>query len=271
MLSNPHITTNGYLRYSTLKKNRAGNTGMPVKYLNENIQAIVASAVDKIPSKWANVRSISIKLPDSTSLPVYNKTPEELEEIARLAGSTKKATANENEEEEEKKEEAAAEEKKRRKLAAKSPLVRALKKQRISMEEEDTPADEASPSVKSVKKKRKSEQNSAKAPARDSRTEELEGAKSERKKNKKKKTDDDAESSQKATKAAVNQTFIASKKFVGSKEGYVFYKGKKGLGYYIDHPPKVDKMAMAALARLASTPMKGGKGGKKKGGRRGRR
>ena len=46
------------------------------------------------------------------------------------------------------------------------------------------------------------------------------------------------------------------------------------MGYYQDNPPKVDKMAMAALARLANTPMKGGgrtpKSGRKSG-RRGRR
>ena len=68
---------------------------MPVKSLNENVQAIIANAINKIPSKWANVRSVSIKLPDSTSLPVYSKTPEELEEIVRLSGSHRQTMAKE--------------------------------------------------------------------------------------------------------------------------------------------------------------------------------
>jgi len=33
--------------------------------------------------------------------------------------------------------------------------------------------------------------------------------------------------------------FVRSKKFVGSKPGYAFYAGKKGLGYYVDHKPIV--------------------------------
>lgn len=250
-------------------ENRAGNTGMPTKYLNENVQAIVATAIDKIPSKWANVRSISIKLPDSTSLPVYNKTPEELEEIARLAGSTKKAAAEEMKEDEtkEKSKKATSEEKKRKKkdLAAKSPLVRALKKQKLAKKEDEAPAAEAPAAVKSARKKKKSEKTPA--PSVTKEEGKADSAATEKKK-KRKQSEDDAVSSKKQTKnAASKEDFIPSKKFVGSKKGYAFYRGKKGLGYYIDIPPKVDKVAMAALARLANTPMKGGRRAGKKGGR----
>mmetsp|Transcript_13479 Transcript_13479/g.28625 ORF Transcript_13479/g.28625 Transcript_13479/m.28625 type:complete len:472 (-) Transcript_13479:71-1486(-) len=255
-----------YISAGTCINIRAGNTGMPVKSLNENIQAIVASAVDKIPSKWAHVRSIAIKLPDSTSLPVYNKTPEELEEIARLAGSTKKVATEDDDVRKEESKKVQSEEKKRKKdLAAKSPLVRALKKQKLAKEAAETVADENPVAVKSGKKKKKSERNPADA-AGD--TGKADSAKSGKKK-KRKKSDEDVDSPRK-TKATSKESFIASKKFVGSKKGYAFYKGKKGLGYYIDNPPKVDKMAMAALARLANTPLKGGRGGRK-GGRRVRR
>ena len=34
-------------------------------------------------------------------------------------------------------------------------------------------------------------------------------------------------------------SFIPSKKFAGAKVGFVFKKGKNGLGYYLDKKPKV--------------------------------
>ena len=267
-----------FIVFPSVSFHRAGNTGMPTKKLNENIQAIVAGAADKIPGKWGNIRSISIKLPDSTSLPVYNKTPEELEEIARLAGSTREKAAAEEEEAKKKSKKAAVEEKKRKKeLAAKSPLVRALKKQKRATDEEEEAEIPAAAVSKSAKKK-KSEKQAEKTPSK-SKAVATEDAKSEKKK-KRKQSEDDAESSKKTKKESskskeskTKEEFIPSKKFTGSKKGYVFYKGRKGVGYYIDNPPKVDKMAMAALARLANTPMKGGRTPKsgRKSGRRGRR
>ena len=254
---------------------RAGNTGMPPKKLNENIQAIVAGAADKIPGKWGNIRSISIKLPDSTSLPVYNKTPEELEDIARLAGSTREKAAAEEEEAKKKSKKAASEEKKRKKeLAAKSPLVRALKKQkRADADEEEK--EEIPPSVAKSAKKKKVEKNE-KTPSKSKSKPEItkEDVKSEKKK-KRKQSEDGADLSMKTKKESKSkEEFIPSKKFVGSKKGYAFHKGRKGVGYYVDNPPKVDEMAMAALARLANTPMKGSrtpKSGRKGGRGRGRR
>merc|ERR1712166_587333 len=65
---------------------RAGHTGMEPKKLTENIIAIAKTAVSKIPRSWANVQMIGVKTADSVSLPVYNKTPEALREIAKLAG-----------------------------------------------------------------------------------------------------------------------------------------------------------------------------------------
>jgi len=247
---------------------------MPTQKLNENIQAIVASAADKIPGKWGNIRSISIKLPDSTSLPVYNKTPEELEEISRLAGSTREKAAYEEEEAKQKSKKAIAEEKKRKKgLAAKSPLVRALKKQKRAADEEEEAEAEIPDSVEKSEKKKKSEKQAEKTPSKPKAAAKDEAMPESKKK--KRQSEDDAESSKKTKKEASKskEEFIPSKKFTGSKKGYAFYKGRKGLGYYVDRPPKVDKMAMAALARLANTPMKGGRTPKsgRKSGHRGRR
>ena len=113
---------------------RAGNTGMPEDKLVENILAIAEHAVDKIPRKWANIRNIAVKTPESTSLPFYNKLPEELLEIAKSAGlaptfkDTKKEddTGEKNDNDDSKKDES----KKKRELVGKSPLIRALKKQK---------------------------------------------------------------------------------------------------------------------------------------------
>ena len=66
--------------------------------------------------------------------------------------------------------------------------------------------------------------------------------------------------------------FIASKKFKGSKKGYVFHRGKRGIGYYVDIKPVVDKMAMEALKRQATQQSRGeGRSGSRKKGRKGRR
>ena len=51
--------------------------------------------------------------------------------------------------------------------------------------------------------------------------------------------------------------FLAAKKFDGAKKGMVFRKGPKGLGYYIDTPPK-PSAAVAALARGGGAASGGG-------------
>ncbi len=54
-----------------------------------NIHAICTIVPTKVPHKWSNIRSISIKTTNSVALPVYNKTPEELEQIRILAKEDK--------------------------------------------------------------------------------------------------------------------------------------------------------------------------------------
>lgn len=66
----------GYLTTDKGKKN----------HIIDNILAIARRLPEELPRKWADVRCISIKTDNSTALPFYNKTPEELREIADLAG-----------------------------------------------------------------------------------------------------------------------------------------------------------------------------------------
>ena len=82
-------------------------------------------------------------------------------------------------------------------------------------------------------------------------------AESEKKKSKKKSKKDDNDNDEEE-----NAPFKASKKFKGSKKGYVFKMGRKGLGYYVDVKPVVDKMAMDALRRSAGSH--GGHGGNRR-------
>jgi ribosome biogenesis protein UTP30 len=125
------------LKEGTCVTIRAGNTGMPAAKLAANIAAIMEHATEKLPRKWANVRSIAIKTPESVSLPIYNKTPEELVEIGRMAGlktvwkdSVKEHTSTTDKKSDEEAEEKAEKKRKVDKLASKSPLVKALKKQK---------------------------------------------------------------------------------------------------------------------------------------------
>ena len=66
--------------------------------------------------------------------------------------------------------------------------------------------------------------------------------------------------------------FQPAKKFAGAKKGFVFKKGTKGLGYYLDRPPKVTHRPGSARGGQRGDWAKGvgggGGGGKKKGGRR---
>ena len=58
--------------------------------------------------------------------------------------------------------------------------------------------------------------------------------------------------------------FIASKKFIGAKKGYVFKKSKLGIGYYTDVLPVVDKVWLSTLGKSGG----GGGGGARGGGGR---
>ena len=97
---------------------------MPLNHLIENVASIIEAAPLKLPRKWANVRSISIKTSDSMALPIYNKVPEEIAEIAKLAGVEEQGDSELLALEEAKAKKDIAAKKKRK---AKSPLVQALK------------------------------------------------------------------------------------------------------------------------------------------------
>jgi ribosome biogenesis protein UTP30 len=328
---------------------KAGNTGMPARKLVENILAIAGSyekdqlgAIYRIPRQWANVRSIGIKTTESTALPIYNKTPTELMQIAELAGldSVWKEARKQV-----KKPKTSGEEEKKRKLEkVKSPLVRALKKQKAEKEKmSKRELESKEPSGESPPKKAKKE--SAKKAKKQESTPDAKKAEAKSSSNKKKKTEEAASPATPAVKKAETrstrssskkikaeetaspatpaskkkaeaktsstkkkkteenvtpvakkaeaktssskktkedsakkskESFVASKKFKGSKKGYMFQQGSKGIGYYLDSKPVVDRMAMEAFARMASQNKKSPGGGRRKSGggsgkKRGRR
>ena len=264
-----------FLSAGTCVTVKAGNTGMDSTKLLENIQSIATVVPSKVPKKWANIRSVSIKTSNSVALPIYNKTPQELEEIMRLA--------------KEEPEQAVVEEKiekPAKKTKVSTPLAKALKKQ--SIEEID-----AVPDTSGKKKKRNGTDSvTEKTPKTKKRKESSEDTATSTKK-KKKKSDADivkifdendsikksskktkkntalneenstAKKSKKTKSDSVEGDFIACKKFKGSKNGFVFTKGKKGLGYYKDDKPVVDKAFIASLGKrgggrksMGTTPRK---------------
>ncbi|KAL7493103.1 hypothetical protein ACHAWT_002186 [Skeletonema menzelii] len=256
-----------FLSAGTCVTVKAGNTGMDVTKLLENIQSITQIVPGKVPRKWANIRSVSIKTSASVALPIYNKTPQELEEIMRLAKEEPEQAA-----EEEKSEKAS------KKAKASTPLAKALKKQ--SSGGDDTTAssskrkkkdvesvDEKTPKTKKRKEAAEDATTTSKKKKKSSSDiekifDENDAAKKTPKSSKKVKKDEEVggenTAEKKTTKEAkIQPDFVASKKFVGAKKGFVFTKGKKGLGYYKDNKPAVDK---AYLEKLAE---RGGRGGRK--------
>ncbi len=224
---------------------KAGHTGMDSKKLTENVLAIAKQAATKIPRSWANIQMIGVKTADSVSLPVYNKTPEALREISKLAGIETKTTSSTKEEESDKQPEKA------KKKDLKSPLLQALKKQKKA--EGET---EAKKTKTEEKKKKSPEPKTPEKKAK--RSPSPEPASSTKKKQKKEESVVEENKEKK--------DFVAAKKFKGAKKGYIFQMGSKGLGYYVDKKPVVDKMALQAIQRMG-----GGRGSKKGGKRRGRR
>lgn len=302
-----------HLSRGTCLNVRVGHTGMPVPHLVDNIAAATAGAVARgVPRHWANVRSVAVKLPASQALPVYNKTPAELQEIATLAGlpSAWRSSADEeepesndavNKEEEgaEAETETAGKKKKQTKKAPaaleKSPLLRALKKQKKlesenvdhdgdAKKEEPSSKTKAKPDDKKSKKKRDRKEATKGEDDDDTDDDAPEepqpqppaSKKSKNKKDEGAQDDDDAASPKspaKRQKTSIDNSepepFIASKKFRGSKPKYVFKMDGKGLGYYLDAPPPVPvKVALQALARMAQKRQQsqgaGGSSGKKK-------
>ena len=290
-----------YLSTGTCLTIKVGNTGMSHIKLLDNITAVCESAPMKVPRKWCNVRSISIKTVDSVALPVYNRTPEELEHIAQLAkvGSTSTPSSVSNEEDEE-----AKQKKKKVKSAmiVDTPLARALKKQKIvntadaatdsnrTKKRKGTTDDENDESVIVVAKKA-SKSSNKKANTKSELFEEKEDKSvgttttSTKLSTKTKSMDTTTTTSSKKVKLNTNDesvvkspkkkkvdtkaggvktttnednNFVSATKFTGSKKGYVFTKGKLGLGYYKDVVPVVDKLWRA---NLGSSSRGGGSGG----------
>ena len=290
-----------YLSTGTCLTIKVGNTGMSHIKLLDNITAVCESAPMKVPRKWCNVRSISIKTVDSVALPVYNRTPEELEHIAQLAkvGSTSTPSSVSNEEDEE-----AKQKKKNIKSAmiVDTPLARALKKQKIvntadaatdsnrTKKRKGTTDDENDESVIVVAKKA-SKSSNKKANTKSELFEEKEDKSvgttttSTKLSKKTKSMDTTTTTSSKKVKLNTNDesvvkspkkkkvdtkaggvktttnednNFVSATKFTGSKKGYVFTKGKLGLGYYKDVVPVVDKLWRA---NLGSSSRGGGSGG----------
>jgi len=265
---------------------RAGHTGMEPKKLVENIIAIAHTAVSKIPRSWANVQMIGVKTADSIYLPVYNKTPETLREIAKLAGVNVNVgiSGDTNDKEEKSQNDGntgsqGLKEKKNKGL--RSPLLQALKKQKRVGEEKGSPKKKSKPGndsnngsdEKESKEKRAPKDKSNQTPEkktmnRSASPQSTSPSSIKRKqKNDGKKLDDLKKVDEKKQK----KEFVAEKKFKGSKNGYAFRMGVQGLGYYVDVKPVVDKMKMEALQRMSQT--KSGRRGnskmnKRKGGRR---
>ena len=231
---------------------RAGYTSMDVTQLVENILAVLENGVPRIPRKWANIRAVAIKTPTSTSLPFYNKTPAELAEIARLSGISQVWKESGKPAKEDAKME---QESPKKRKEAKSPLLQALKKRKKDNGDDET------------KEKVTPEKTAVQPPS------ETSSKKKQKKKSEIAEKKDETPKKPKSTtkeKDSEKRDFIASPKFEGSKKGYVFRKGPKGLGYYVDIKPVPDKAALAALARMnKGTPNSKRKSSTKKG--RGRR
>lgn len=244
----------------------AGNTGMPCAKLVENVEAIAANAVSRVPRKWANVRSVSIKTSESVALPIYNKTPEELLEISKMAGIPQD-TAKDEEVNETKHEVEIKSKKRKQELASKSPLIRALKKKKDSDNKESRKTNN-NKKTKPRKDEAKMPNDSLKKPDKRERKQQSVAEAAPLKKEKKAQGPAKKKTTLDDGPVAEKKQFILSKKFVGSKSGYVFRKGAEGLGYYVDVKPVPDKMAMAALARLASSPGRRKSSGGKRRGRR---
>jgi ribosome biogenesis protein UTP30 len=258
---------------------RAGHTGMNVRNLVENISAIAAGAIPKIPRKWANVQSIGIKTADSISLPVYNKTPEVLREIAKLSGIKPdvglgdKSADPPAEKDDNERMGATVNAKKR---AIQSPLLKALKKQkenegkvssnRMTNESRTDPTtSDRTCEVKSIKRKsseatESSEVNTVEARKNKAKTSGIEKTSHDKEESPKKKQKSEHTDDRDDTKP--KNDFMKAKKFRGSKEGFVFKMGVQGLGYYVDFKPVVDKMAMQAILNLDKN--KSRRGGQKK-------
>lgn len=256
---------------------KAASTKMAAKSIEQNIQSVVEHAIPRVPRKASNIASISIKTDTSATLPIYNKVREELNDIKKLAQveskKGKKRTLDSNEgdeaEEDKLKEEEKKKKQKKEEASLKSPLLKALKKKK-KQESEEQEQDKETTTKSKQKKANESKGNQKKKVKENKVTPEAKEENVALKKKKKITVSDTASSKEKSD-------FIASKKFKGSKKGYVFKKGAKGVGYYIDVKPVPDKMALEAIIRSKGSSGSSGSRRKsignsaKKGRRKGRR
>ncbi|CAJ0633459.1 7926_t:CDS:2 [Entrophospora sp. SA101] len=67
-----------YLHFSsgTYFAIKIGKSDMTSRQIVENIEISVPKIIEKIPRKWRNIQSLSIKTNSSTSLPIFNSLPE---------------------------------------------------------------------------------------------------------------------------------------------------------------------------------------------------
>ena len=259
---------------------------MSPKKIVENILEIANNAALKIPHKWANIQVISIKTPESVALPIYNKTPEILKELGKLAGMEDEEAENAIEQEDDKtgKKQEDGDDGKKREM--KSPLLKALKKQKKEEKTKKAKKEESESeniddvelkekvTPKSKKKKRSSSAGSTKeAMETPEKKQKVESSKKKSKSNEKlsKKEEKTSSSSKKKNSDRIDdddkpkERFIAAKKFKKSIKGYVFKMGRDGLGYYIDEKPVVNKLAIEGILRMGKSGSRGGGGRKKKG------
>jgi len=254
---------------------KAGNTAMPTQHIKENVESIVKNAVLHIPRKWGNISAISIKTGKSIALPIYNKTREDLEEIAYLHETTKKDAANEKKREISTQSEEdinTDRDQKKRKVdaASKSPLLKAIKTLKSRDEKNDEESmktkEDLNTKVKKEKKKRKKKEASSSA------DETQLNKKIAEKKNNEKTSSHLNETSKKTSDSTEKKEFISSRKFKSAKPGYVFKKGPQGVGYYIDVKP-VPNFNMVVRSNRGGNSRSKSPGGKrrKSGGGRQRR
>lgn len=277
--------------YMTLNKGtcvsvKAGHTGMTPEQLVANVVAIGKEATPKLPRKWANVQMMGIKTADSMSLPIYNQTPEKLREIARMAGLEdpkpvveRKCKKQDREKQIDPKKDSTAASKKRE---LKSPLLKALKKQKLEE------ADKEKTTAQKSEKKRKDDANvsdiksgakstSEKAAKREGNDGQSKKEKTSVKDSTKKSAGKDINDGTKKAEESKSKThvsdkedgkkktdFVAAKKWKGSKKGYVFRMGAQGLGYYVDVKPFVNSMALEAIMKMGKGNNANRRGGSKK-------
>ena len=251
-----------YIPSGTTVSVKCGSTGhLDKKELLANVQAVVEQAVDKLPGKWGGIDEITLRVGESVGVPVYARTTAgllEIEGMGREEGKSKKRKVSEDGDE---KKDAP---KKVGRKEKKSPLLKALEEKKVEGGRE-----------KSRKEKRKALQPDVKPPVKKAKAkDDVEIVKREKEEEVKKVTKSKVK---KAAAAAADETagdvdFLAAKKFKRSLSapGFVFKKGPKGMGFYKDKKPKVDREFLDMLKNMGGGRRGGGGSGKKKG-RKGRR